>query len=57
MGCYVGIYPLNSMLVCMRPGIVMEIGFTKRNRCRKCGLPVDSPLPLFWDCKNSPGVV
>ena len=57
MGCYVGIYPLNSMLVCMRPGIAMEIGFTKRNRCRKCGLPVDSPLPLFWDCKNSPGFV
>ena len=21
------------------------------------GLPVDSPLPLFWDCKNSPGFV
>ena len=33
----------------------MEIGSTKRNRCRKCGLPVDSPLTLFWDCKNSPG--
>ena len=29
MGCYVGIYPLNSMLVCMRPGIAMEIGFKK----------------------------
>ena len=57
MGCYVGIYPLNYMLVCMRPGIAMEIGFTKRNRCRKCGLPVDSPLTLFWDCKNSPGFV
>ena len=44
-------------LVVIRPGIAMEIGFTKRNRCRKCGLPVDSPLTLFWDCKNSPGVV
>ena len=33
----------------------MEIGSTKRNRRRKCGLPVDSPLTLFWDCKNSPG--
>ena len=31
--------------------------FQKRNRCRKCGLPVDSPLTLFWDCKNSPGFV
>ena len=27
------------------------------NRCRMSGLPVDSPLPLFWDCKNSPGFV
>ena len=35
----------------------MEIGSTKRNRCRKCGLPVDSPLTLFWDCKNSPRFV
>ena len=32
----------------------MEIGSTKRNRCRKSGLPVDSPLALFWDFKNSP---
>ena len=35
----------------------MEIGSTKRNRCRKGGLPVDSPLALFWDCKNSPEFV
>ena len=48
MGCYVGIYALNSMLVCMRSGIVMEIGFKNWNRCRMSGLPVDSPLPLFW---------
>ena len=48
MGCYVGIYALNSMLVCMRPGIAMEIGFKNWNRCRMSGLPVDSPLPLFW---------
>ena len=34
----------------------MEIGFTKRNRCRKSGLPLDSPLALFWDCKNSPNL-
>ena len=33
-----------------------EIGFKKRNRCRKSGLPVDSPLALFWDCKNSPSL-
>ena len=30
-----------------------EIGSSKRNRCRRSGLPVDSPLALFWDCKNS----
>ena len=35
----------------------MEFGSTKRNRCRRSGLPVDSPLALFWDCKNSPGFV
>ena len=40
-----------------RPELGIEIGSTKRNRCRKCGLPVDSPLTLFWDCKNSPGFV
>ena len=34
----------------------MEFGSTKRNRCRKSGLPVDSPLALFWDCKNSPSL-
>ena len=31
----------------------MEFGSTKRNRCRRSGLPVDSSLALFWDCKNS----
>ena len=31
----------------------MEFGSIERNRCRKSGLPVDSPLALFWDCKNS----
>ena len=44
------------MLVCMRPGISMEFGSTKRNRCRRSGLPVDSPLALFWDYKNSPSL-
>ena len=34
----------------------MEFGFTKRNRCWKSGLPVDSPLALFWDYKNSPNL-
>ena len=31
----------------------MEFGSTKRNRCRRSGLLVDSPLALFWDYKNS----
>ena len=57
MGPFVITYSINYVLVIIRPGIAMEIGFTKRNRCRKCGLPVDNPLTLFWDCKNSPGVV
>ena len=34
----------------------MEFDFTKRNRCRRSGLPVNSPLALFWDCKNSPSL-
>ena len=34
----------------------MEFGSTKRNRCRRSGLPVNSPLALFWDCKNSPSL-
>ena len=34
----------------------MEFGSIKRNRCRKSGLLVDSPLALFWDYKNSPSL-
>ena len=56
VGCCVGIYAINSTLVSRRPEMGMEISSTKRNRCRKCGLPVDSPLTLFWECKNSPGL-
>ena len=40
-----------------KPEMGMEIDSTKRNQRRKCGLPVDSPLAMFWDCKNSPGFV
>ena len=57
MGPFVIIYSINYALVSRRPEMGMEIGSIKRNRCRKCGLPVDSPLALFWDCKNSPGFV
>ena len=34
----------------------MKFGSIKRNRCRRSGLPVDSLLALFWDCKNSPSL-
>ena len=57
VSCCVEFLNLNSMLVGMRPGIAMEIGFKNWNRCRMSGLPVDSPLPLFRDSKNSPGFV
>ena len=51
------IYIINCVLVSRRPEMGMEFGSTKRNRCRRSGLPMDSPLALFWDCKNSPGFV
>ena len=34
----------------------MQFGSIKRNRCRRSGLPVDSPHAQFWDCKNSPSL-
>ena len=36
--------------------MAMEIGFKKWNKCLMSGLPTDSPLALFWDCKNSPSL-
>ena len=36
-------------LVSRRPEMGIELGSTKRNRCRKSGLPVDSPLVMFLD--------
>ena len=36
--------------------MAMEIGFKKWNKCWMSGLPTDSPLALFWDCKNSPNL-
>ena len=50
------IYIINYVLVSRIPEMGMEFGFIKRNRCRKSVLPVDSPLALFWDCKNSPSL-
>ena len=36
--------------------MTMEINSTKMNQCRRSRLPVDSPLALFWGCKNSPSL-
>ena len=38
------------------PKMAMEFGSAKKNRCWMSGLPTDSPLALFWDCKNSPSL-
>ena len=57
LGICIIIYIINCVLVSRRPEMSMKFGSTKRNRCRRSGLPVDSPLALFWDCKNSPGFV
>ena len=50
------IYAINCVLVCMRPRMAMEFGSAKENRCSMSGLSTDSPLALFWDCKNSPNL-
>ena len=50
------IYELNYVLVCMRPEMVMDFGFTKWNRCLMSGLPTDSPLLTYGTVKNSPGL-
>ena len=47
-------YALNYVLVCMRPEMAMDFGFTKWNQC--CGLPTDNPLLGFGTVKNSPGL-
>ena len=54
-GC-VMIYVVNYLLVCMRPEMAMDFGFTKWNRCLMSGLPMDSSLLGFGTVKNSPGL-
>ena len=54
-GCVI-IYAINYVLVCMRPEMAMDFGFTKWNRCLVSGLPTDSPLLGFETVKNSPGL-
>ena len=36
--------------------MAMEFGSTNNNRCWMSGLPTDSPLALFWDCKKNPSL-
>ena len=51
------IYIINCVLVSRRPEMGMEFGSTKRNRCRRSGLPVDSPHALFLGLlKTVPGL-
>ena len=56
VGCYVGIYALNSVLVSRRPTMGMEFGSKKWNRCWTSRLPMDSPLLGFGTINISPGL-
>ena len=38
------IYALKYVLVCMRPEMSLDFGFTKWNRCLMSRLPTDNPL-------------
>ena len=53
---WVVIYPLNHVLVCMRPEMAMDFGFSKWNRGLTSGLPMDSPLLGFGTVKINPGL-
>ena len=51
------IYIINYVLVSRRPEIGMEFSSTKRNRCRRSGLPLDCPRALFLGLlKSVPGL-
>ena len=56
VGCYVGIYAFNSVLVSRRPEMGMKFGSKKWNRGWTSGLPMDSPLLGFRTVKISPGL-
>ena len=56
LGGFVMIYAVNYVLVCMRPEMVMDFGFSKWDRCLMSGLPTDNPLLGFGTVKNSPGL-
>ena len=51
------IYIINCVLVSRRPEMGTEFCSTKRNQCRRSGLPVDSPHVLFLGLlKTVPGL-
>ena len=56
VGCYVGIYALNYVLVGRRPEMGMEFGSKKWNRGWTSGLFMDSPLLGFGTVKISLGL-
>ena len=56
VGCYVGIYALNFVLVSRRLEMGMEFGSKKWNRGWTSGLPMDNPLLGFGTVKISPGL-
>ena len=47
LGCWVMIYALNHVLVSKRPGMAMEFGFTKWNRCWMVAVNSNSRVLLF----------
>ena len=56
LAIWIIIYSINYVSISRRSEMGMEFGSIKRNRCRNNGLPVENPLALFWDCKNSPSL-
>ena len=51
------IYIINCVLVSRKLEMGIEFDSTKRNRCRRSGLPVDSPHVLFLGLlKSVPGL-
>ena len=47
LGVYFIIYEINCVLVCMRPEMAMEFGFTKWNRCWMVAVNSNPSVSLF----------
>ena len=54
---WVVIYALNHVLVCMRPGMTMDFGFTKWNRGWTSGQPMEAHCWVLGLLKSVPGCV